>query len=127
MTTNNKEVLKKLFKIAENQQKIIRKLAQDVAAVPATSPATPMQTLISLNLGVLQNVVDSLLGKGKVQLLSASLSNEGGKLLSSLKAADKDTFDRMRTYIEDALKRPNVLVDTEGKRHSASEVSLNEV
>lgn len=45
----NKEVLQKLYKIAQNQQKIIRKLAQEMNAVPAaTVNAAQFQPVVNL-------------------------------------------------------------------------------
>lgn len=47
--TTNKELLQKLYKIAENQQKIIRKLAQTVAPAPQGSDPIVSEIELKIN------------------------------------------------------------------------------
>lgn len=116
----DKELLKKLYKIARNQQKIIRKLAQDTAITT------------SINTGIVQNVVDKLAGAGSAQVQSATLktatdatNNVVKTLIMSVQVLNEDTFSRARGNIEMALKRTDVLVDDQGNRHTAQAVSIN--
>lgn len=109
---NNKEVLKKLYKIAQNQQKIIRKLAQASEG-------------IQLNAGVLQNLADRFLGKGNAQVQYASLTSENGVVTVGLTVANQEEYDTHAAMFERALTTPNVLVSADGARHSASQASVN--
>ncbi len=118
--TIDKEVLRKLYKIAKNQQKVLRKLAQDAA----------MTTQI--NVGVVQNVVDKLAGAGSAQVQSASLrtatdasNNVVKTLMMSVQVLNREAFDRARGNIEMVLKRPDMLIDDQGNRHTAQTVSIN--
>ena len=116
--TIDKEVLRKLYKIASNQQKILRKLAQ------ATD--TP------INVGVIQNIVDKLAGAGSAQVQSAlirtatdSTNTVVKTLLMSVQALNKEAFDQAKGNIEMVLKRLDMLIDDQGNRHTAQAVSIN--
>lgn len=61
--TNNKELLQKLYKIAENQQKIIRKLAQTAAPGAAPQGNDPIVSEIELKIN---RVVKEALTKLKI-------------------------------------------------------------
>jgi hypothetical protein len=121
--TTDKEVLKKLYKIASNQQKILRKLAQEAPIAPMT---------IKLNVGVIQNLVDRFAGAGTAQVQSASLqtatdssNNVVKKLMMSVLVLNREAYNKVSGGIETALKSPNALVDDKGERHTAQDVSIN--
>jgi hypothetical protein len=116
----DKDILKKLAKVIQNQQKIIHKLAQDAGVMP-------LQTgeLVKINVGVVQNIIDSLAGKGVGQVQSASFDNTPARFMSSIKVSNPEKFDAARSNLDIALKRSGVLVGEDGKRYTAKEVSLN--
>lgn len=68
---NDKEVIKKLLKIAENQQKIISKLAQVAAPANELAPANTNKREADTILGALPPQV-----KGVVQLLEVHPSHD---------------------------------------------------
>lgn len=100
---DNSEILKKLYKVSVAQQKIIRKLAQQ----------------ISIDIGMIQNLADRVFGTGKVKIHSASMM--GSKFMSTFSG---DMGTRRETF-EDILRRPNAIPDSNGKRYTATEISLN--
>lgn len=57
---DTKKVIEKLVKIADNQQKIINKLAQDLASVPQASAVEAPAQVSSFDAGTLQIVMDKL-------------------------------------------------------------------
>jgi hypothetical protein len=116
----DKEILKKLVKVANNQQKIIHKLAQNVSATPLSNKPS-----VKINVGIIQNTIDALAGKGVAQVQSASFDEPSAKLMGSVKTNNPAKFDEVRSNIEMVLKRSDALVGEDGQRYTAKEVSLN--
>lgn len=100
---DNSEILKKLYKVSVAQQKIIRKLAQQQ---------------ISIDIGMIQNLADRFFGAGKIKIHSASMI--GSKFLSTYTGNMGDSKDGF----EQILRRANAIPDSNGKRYTATEVSL---
>jgi len=79
--STDKEIIEKLLKIAENQQKIISKLAQ----VPVSTPA-PSKNLT----GILQSILDKLTANNPLYSVMDSLMAGDGTLQVKMKVPTSD-------------------------------------
>lgn len=134
---DSNEIIKKLIRIADKQQRIINKLAQTMAAVPSEPAAPPAPgggatAGWEINADQIQDMVDAMLSRrdpkavGKIDVSSAHLDKEHGQLTvgfvvdpsaSALWEGVSNVLSQVLTTLE--------LKDTAGGAHKASTTSFN--
>ena len=101
--SDNKQVLKKLLKIAENQQKIIRKLAQDMVQPQATPEANPVTSAFAK----IETQIKANLAKAfpqmKVNTLSVTSSGQTNKVKVDLTAENVLDAKKVKGVVFDAV------------------------
>lgn len=87
---STKEVIEKLIKIADNQQKIIQKLAQSAGYGPDSGVATSSADVTSAVVPYLQQAMQAAGAKAQYGVQSANLTEDGGLHVSILQPKDYD-------------------------------------
>jgi hypothetical protein len=87
---SNKDVIEKLVKIAESQQKIIRKLAQGMGYAPDSGVTTNMADVTDAVVPFLQQAIQAAGAKAHYGVQSANLSSDGDLQVTLLQPRDAD-------------------------------------
>jgi hypothetical protein len=132
--TTDKAIIEKLLKIAENQQKIITKLAQAITpapAVPVSAPAAlPKLIEADLKLAPLQGLLDNFVktrnpaAVGKLKVDAGKVKGDGHASVSiSFPRSLQGVFDQVSPVMQGALVQVP-LQDVAGEQHRAKSAEV---
>lgn len=126
MTTKEKEAIEKLIKIAENQQKIIKKLAQDMGYT-APSSAVSIQTddVTKSLVPYLQQAIQEVGAKANYLVQEGNLLDDGTLHVSVLqpKNYDSDEYHKIRNKFKELIVGKN-LMDSNGQQKPVHAVNM---